>query len=248
MIHLVSTWSEEFEPLARLTWFNNKLPYATANGYAAHSLEHKDPSKIAWDRLLFLRDRMAESAEGDYFFFSGTDAFITRLDYKIERFIQDDADFICCIDPCRCIFGDCLLIRNCQATRDLITNCVKIIGWSCRDEQFGFSMLLSSSKTQQEWLSKIKGHIDTPEFYERAERLLNPTSIKVKVRSPFQSPKIAGDLAWIHDGYRGIVPKFLEWDEDTFMLHMGGKPLHFRLGLIPILMEQMNQRASSAQS
>lgn len=241
MIHLISTWSREYQSLADLTWNQNKVPYAVKNGYQFHCCVHEDPTKIVWDRLAFLRTQMEQSPENDWFLFSGADAFISRPDYQIESFIPENADFVCGLDF-RVIFGDWLLLRNCSATRKLITDVISSITWTFANEQVAFSCLLAKSKSHREYLNLASGWCNTPEFYEKIEGFYNANEygIRVKIRSPFQSPKFAGDIAWIHDGNENIVPKFLEWDKDTFILHMGGKPLHFRLGLIPLLMPKFD--------
>jgi len=181
---------------------------------------------------------MEEATANDWFLFTGTDAFITRPQYRIEDFIDEGFDFICGLDF-RVVFGDWLLLRNCPANRQIIGDCILAMTWRFANEQIGFSCLLSGAKTHHDYLRLNPGPIHTPEHYEKTQAILNqnPYGLRVKLHGPFSNPaKMLGDLAWIHDGFHRTVPKFLEWDRNTFMLHMGGKPLHFRLGLIPLLL------------
>lgn len=237
MIHLLSTWSAAYHPLAELTYFKNKLLYANKHGYGSIYDVHEDDSDICWDRIRKWLAALNSIKENDWLLFTGTDLLVTQPSYKLEDYIDDKYELICCVDKYQ-VFGDCLLFKACKNIKNLLQEILDRKS-EFANEQLALSTILSKSTAFEFYCNKVGSIAGTKEFYDRSEDILNTSQVRVKVLNPLVDKKICGDLPWVHDWNDAIVPSYHAWYEDTFSLHIGGKSLHFRLGLVPLLLQNI---------
>lgn len=231
MITLLSTWTQEYQSLADLTWTDNKERYANKHGYNSRFIIHQNSNDLVWDRPRMWLKILNELPDDDWLLFTGTDVIITQPAYKIEDYIPVGCDLVCGVDY-HDVFGDCLLIRACTSTRHLLSEILRLKD-QFPNEQVALSVLLSGLINFESYRIGAGDDFGTHEFYERSHKLLNGSNVRIHLHNPLQAKKMIGDLNWVHDCGLWRVPPYHTWYNDTFMLHLGGKPLHFRLGLLP---------------
>lgn len=109
---IVSLNNDFFQPLANITWFQNKVHYAERHGYA-HACKNDGfyGVVIGFEKIWFLRDVLLENPEIDWVWWTGCDAMITNMTIKLEDRVDNNFHFIIATD-CNGINADSFFIRN----------------------------------------------------------------------------------------------------------------------------------------
>lgn len=212
-IHVHASWSPQYAPLAEVTWTQNKLPYARANGYipAPHKFAPDDRG-ILWGRVAVWLDLINSMPDGDWLFFTGCDAAITNPGRKLEEF-TGDYDFYCGLDQ-NVVHGDCWLMRACGATRKMLEAMLAAKGVS---EQHAFVNYLHGVPLLRE---SMPTDCTTPAGYDMCQELLNNSPVRCCLIK--HTDKFTGDDAALWpDGF--TVPKETSWTPEHLVLHVGGK-------------------------
>jgi hypothetical protein len=114
---LVTAHNAAYQPLADITWENNKKLYAQKHGYDAIAMttgfQYPLP-QISFDRTRTIVE-LLESGKYDWIHACGCDTMITNFNIKLEDLIDPNYDFIIATD-CFNINNDSFLAKNSPVT------------------------------------------------------------------------------------------------------------------------------------
>lgn len=113
MYALVELHNDKYQPLADLTWEQNKVKYAQLHGYQyfCRTDNFHEGSLIGYQKMWFLKDLLDAHPEVEWFWWTGTDTMITNFGTRIEDRIDNTKHFMVCVDV-NGINADSFLIRN----------------------------------------------------------------------------------------------------------------------------------------
>lgn len=108
---LVSAHTENYLPLAEITWEQNKKLYAAKWGYDTYARTsfNYPVEQISFERTELIID-LLESNKYDWIHASGCDTMITNFNIKLEELVDNNVDFIIATD-CNNINNDSFLVR-----------------------------------------------------------------------------------------------------------------------------------------
>lgn len=101
-----------YDPLAQITFYQNKLQYCQRHGYEAFYrnsgfvYEH-----LGFERIRWMCELLESRPDLDWIHWSGTDTLITNFNHKLEDIVDETYHIIICGD-CFAINNDSFLIRN----------------------------------------------------------------------------------------------------------------------------------------
>jgi hypothetical protein len=111
---LVTAHNETYQPLADITWDQNKKLYAQQHGYDAitktDNWKYGDPKLISFERTELIIE-LLESGKYDWVHAVGCDTMITNFNIRLEDLVDNDSHFIIAMD-CYNINNDSFLARN----------------------------------------------------------------------------------------------------------------------------------------
>ena len=113
MYAIVELHDDKYQPLADLTWEQNKVKYAQLHGYKyfCRTNNFHEGSLIGYQKMWFLKDLMAEHPEVEWFWWTGTDTMVMNFGTRIEDRVDNNRHFMICVDV-NGINADSFLIRN----------------------------------------------------------------------------------------------------------------------------------------
>jgi hypothetical protein len=113
MYALVELHDANYQPLADLTWVENKLEYAKIHGYKAFCrMDNFVPNVgIGYQKIYYIKELLENNPEIEWFWWTGTDTMITNFGTRIEDRIDTRYHFIVAVDK-NGINADSFLIRN----------------------------------------------------------------------------------------------------------------------------------------
>jgi hypothetical protein len=109
---IITAHTPDYQPLADLTWNQNKVPYCERYGYDAIAKTDNfkyDPSNIGFDRTELMIE-LLESGKYDWVYAVGCDTMITNFNKKLEDLVDNDYHFIIAVD-CNNINNDSYMAR-----------------------------------------------------------------------------------------------------------------------------------------
>lgn len=110
---LVTAHNDAYQPLADITWDQNKKLYAERHGYDAIAMT--DGFQFPLPQISFERTqliiKLLESGQYDWIHACGCDTMITNFNIRLEDLIDEDYDFLIATD-CFNINNDSFLVRN----------------------------------------------------------------------------------------------------------------------------------------
>ena len=133
MIVVVSAHDENYEPLAELTLYQNKLKYCLKHGYKLHyskdcgaeaggkPIVAKLPpipdthNPAGWGKIFVMKEAMEKYPDAEWIFNTDCDVMITNMNIKIEYILKEHApDNIHILIPADCNGINCgnMIIRN----------------------------------------------------------------------------------------------------------------------------------------
>jgi len=108
MFALLTQFDEKYLPLADLTWYENKIPYAEKYGYRTFFI---NALENAWDKIKSCKELFENYPEIEWIWFTGCDTLITNMGIRIEDKIDNNYHFIIAVDHAG-INSDSFLVRN----------------------------------------------------------------------------------------------------------------------------------------
>ena len=109
---LVSINDRYYQPLADITWTQNKVEYAELYGYGhACKVDGFYGIAIGFEKMYFIRDMMNDYPDIDWFWWTGCDTLITNMTIKLEDVIDNNYHVIIATD-CNGLNSDSLFLRN----------------------------------------------------------------------------------------------------------------------------------------
>lgn len=111
-IAIVSLNDINYQPLADLTWSQNKVEYAERHEYAyACKTEGFYGVGVGFEKIWFLRDMLTEYPDIEWLWWTGCDTLVTNMTTKLEDRVDNNYHFIIATD-CNGINADSFFIRN----------------------------------------------------------------------------------------------------------------------------------------
>lgn len=117
MYAMISHHDSKYQPLADLTWEDNKTEYAARHGYGMYTRTDnfvtKSPTGLmtGFEKIYIAKEILSESPEVEWLWWTGTDSMITNMSTKIEDRVDNNYHFMICMDV-NGINADSLLCRN----------------------------------------------------------------------------------------------------------------------------------------
>ncbi len=113
MYAVVSLNDEKYQPLADLTWTQNKQVYCERHGYLGINWTSGFDKNMTggFERCRLIKELFETQKEVEWVWWTGCDAMITNFTIKIEDKILPDYDLIIATD-CNEINNDSFLIKN----------------------------------------------------------------------------------------------------------------------------------------
>jgi hypothetical protein len=127
MYALVELHDDKYQPLADLTWHQNKVLYAEQHGYKhfCRTDNFHEGSLIGYQKMWFLKDLMTEHPEIEWFWWTGTDTMIMNFSTRLEDRVNNAYHFMVCVDV-NGINADSFLIRNTQEGRKFLDRILEL--------------------------------------------------------------------------------------------------------------------------
>lgn len=127
MYALVELHDDKYEPLAQLTWNQNKLEYAKLHGYKTFCKtdNFKEGSGIGYWKIHYIKELLEAHPEVEWFWWTGTDTMITNFATRIEDRVLSAYHFIVAFDV-NGINADSLLVRNTPEGRAYIDHLIEL--------------------------------------------------------------------------------------------------------------------------
>ena len=117
---LVSLNDQNYQPLAALTWEQNKVKYADRNEYAyACKTDGFYNVGIGFEKIWFINDMLEAYPDIDWLWWSGCDSLITNFTIRLEDRVDNNYHFIIATD-CNGVNADSFFVRNSPDGRDFI--------------------------------------------------------------------------------------------------------------------------------
>ena len=137
MYKIISYHDETYQPLADITWNQNKIPYCERYGYQC-SYERLEgvghPGQLQKVRMI---NEELQNPDLEWLWWTGADLLITNFNIKIEDKIDNNYHMVIASD-CNGINCDSILIRNTATSRaywKMISEVVPTLHWHWEGEQ-----------------------------------------------------------------------------------------------------------------
>jgi len=137
MYAVLSLNDANYQPLADITWTQNKKIYCDRHGYEGMLKTNKfmggnNPTAtstkipIGFERIFWMLDLMIERPDINWFWWTGTDSMITNHTIKFEDKIIPEYDLIISTD-CHEINNDSFLMKNSEWSRGYLQRIINVM-------------------------------------------------------------------------------------------------------------------------
>jgi len=128
MYAVASLNDEKYQPLADITWNQNKQQYCDRHGYEGinKTTGFKGGIPIGFEKIFFLSELMESRLDLEWVWWNGTDSMITNHTIKIEDKIIPEYDLIIATD-CNEINNDSFLIKNSEWSRNYLKSIIAVM-------------------------------------------------------------------------------------------------------------------------
>lgn len=128
MYAIISMNDAKYQPLADITWIQNKIPYCKKHNYAAHCMTFgfKGNIPIGFEKLFYMLDILNEHPEYEWIWWTGSDTMVTNWNIKIEDKIMPEWDLIMATDYNE-INNDSFLMKNSEWSRNYLQYLIDVI-------------------------------------------------------------------------------------------------------------------------
>lgn len=216
-ICLVTLHTKDYQPLADLTWEQNKKLYCEKHDYDSVVNIVDTKQYIGFAKIFLIENLMSDPSydECEWFFWTGCDVIITNFNIKLEDLIDNDYHLLIAKDI-RNINADVFLVRNSEQGRNYIRFITSKFE-ECKDKRNA-----AGDKWEEQQVM-----IDSQEQFKDITKIipqkkLNAYSYGLYGVDPKSAPYNAG-----------------EWEKGDFIFHNPGWNLQDRLGLFPRYLEQV---------
>lgn len=227
MTHAVmSSNNELYQPLADITWHQNKKIYAQMHGYETfyRNSNFSPDVPLGYQKIFDIRDIMISRPDIEWIWVTGTDSLITNLSIKIEDKVDNRYHFMISVDF-NGINSDSFLIRNSPEGRSFIDYLIEVQPEACKEwdvDQRAITWALGAPTFGNVWP-------DIP-YYPTGKRFKNVARIYPQTYmnsynydiyfNRYISPAV-GDYDVL--GYRG------NWRKGDWLIHWPGTRLDERM-------------------
>ena len=218
-ICFVTLHDKDYQPLADLSWNQNKKLYCEKHGHD-YVVGHSETKQYLGFRKIFLIEHLMSDPNYDkyeWFFWTGCDVLITNFNLNLEDLIDDNYHFLISKD-CHNINADVFLVKNSKQGRDYI----KFIASKfeeCKDRRNAAGDKWEEQQVMIDHLDQFK---DIIKFIPQKKFNAIPWGI-------YNIPKIPMDVY----GNSG------EWEKGDFIFHYPGANLQQRLEVFPRYLEEV---------
>lgn len=128
MYAVVSLNDEKYQPLADLTWTQNKQIYCDRHGYMGvnKTSGFRGGIPIGFEKIVFLQELLEQHKDLEWVWWTGSDAMITNHTIKIEDKIDPNYDLIIATD-CNEINNDSFLLKNSEWSRNYLAHIMEVM-------------------------------------------------------------------------------------------------------------------------
>lgn len=117
MFAIISYHDQSYQPLADITWDNNKIPYCQQHGYYCEFEPLEGLGHIGQlQKVRFINRMLHDSRNFEWIWWTGCDLMITNFLTKIEDKIDNDFHMVIATD-CNGFNADSILIRNSEESK-----------------------------------------------------------------------------------------------------------------------------------
>ncbi len=213
---LVTAHNEAYQPLADITWNQNKKVYCEKWGYDALAMTtgFKHPVQyISFERTRYIAD-LLESGKYDWIHAVGCDTMITNFNIKLEDLIDNDFDFVIATD-CYNINNDSFLARATDTTIKWLRNTVDLL----------------DSYSNAKWLDQ-SAMIDTIDMMGDRIKIVPQRTI-----NSYNYDLYPGSIPHVYK--KDLLGNDGQWQSGDFLIHWPGIPLAQRLVLAQDMLKQV---------
>jgi len=118
-IAMCQAWDKNYEPLAQITWYQNKKLYCDHWQYPYHLKTDGFKYQVSYEKIKLMLDTMNEHPEYDWLYWAGTDTLITNMYIKLESFVDENYHIVMAKDINN-INADSFMIKNSQESKDFL--------------------------------------------------------------------------------------------------------------------------------
>jgi len=137
MYKIISYHDASYQPLADITWNQNKIPYCEQHGYQLSYEPLVGVGHPGQLQKVAMINKELENPELEWLWWTGCDLMITNFNTKIEDKIDNNYHMVIATD-CNGFNADSLLIRNSPEMRDfwkMVGEIVPTLHWHWEGEQ-----------------------------------------------------------------------------------------------------------------
>jgi len=230
MYALISLNDERFQPLADLTWHQNKAKYAEKHGYSAFlKTDGFQPgSDIGFQKIYMAKEVFANNPDCEWLWWTGTDAMITNFACKMEDRIDNDYHVIIATDV-NGINADSFLLRNSPEGREFLDEVLSkeeemIPHWD--KEQRAIAITLGLPATSEHW--PISPFVHMNEKYASIAKIV-----------PQRFMNSYNYHLYHYQDYRDKLGIDGNWQIGDWLIHWPGTSLEHRIHLAKFYMEHI---------
>ncbi len=111
-VAIVSLFNDRHKDLAELTWYNNKVEYASKHGYSAIAkTDNFSPEQVHFDKFVHILQALKDNPDLDWVWWLDNDAMITNFDIKLEDLVDPEYHIIMPTDIAALNTGS-FIVRN----------------------------------------------------------------------------------------------------------------------------------------
>jgi hypothetical protein len=213
---LVTAHNDAYQPLADITWNQNKKIYCEKWGYDAISMTSgfQHPLRfISFERSRYIAD-LLESGKYDWIHAVGCDTMITNFNIRLEDLIDDNFDFVIATD-CYNINNDSFLARASDTTIKWLRNTVNLL----------------ESYSNAKWLDQ-SAMIDTIDMM--ADRI---KIVPQRTMNSYNYDLYPGLVPHIYK--KDLFGNDGQWQPGDFLIHWPAVPLDTRIALAQEMLGQV---------
>jgi hypothetical protein len=137
MYKIISYHDSSYQPLADITWDQNKIPYCALHGYQLAYEPLVGVGHPGQLQKVAMINKELENPELEWLWWTGCDLMITNFTIKIEDKIDNNYNMVIATD-CNGFNADSILIRNNEESREywkMISDVLPGLYWHWEGEQ-----------------------------------------------------------------------------------------------------------------
>lgn len=237
MFALISHNDKAYQPLADLTWTENKVPYCERYGYVyfnkTDDFETAMPgrSMSGFEKIYIALDMLTAVPELEWVWWTGTDTLITNFTIRIQDKIDNNYHFMICVDN-NGVNADSFLVRNTTQGRDFLREIIA-------NEPYG----LQYWDHEQRAINRILGFPGTSDpTWPTGDRIQVPAAYQSIVRLLPQKYMNSFDYSLYHyRSHNDRLGNLGNWQPGDWLIHWPGTDLSVRLKMARAYKEKIIQ-------